>query len=163
MVKNKKQLEIWASGKFREIRTASFTVEAALVMPVVLVTLIALLYMCFYVHNRAWLTAAAYEAALSGSMEGVRKDGPVKETAQLKSESLARTGFYGARNLKANAKVDWGLLADKVVVTYELDTIPVLGNFSWHLKTEAKVKVFRPVGLLRLGKSAGELVQGLLP
>ncbi len=31
------------------------------------------LYLSFFVHNRSWLTAAAYEAALAGSIEGVQK------------------------------------------------------------------------------------------
>lgn len=49
----------------RKIKKGSFTVEAALLMPVIFLVLMGLLYLNFYVHNRAWLTAAAYEAAVS--------------------------------------------------------------------------------------------------
>ena len=54
-----------------KLQKGSLTVEAACVMPVILLTLTGTLYLCFHVHNRAWLTSAAYESALCGSMEGI--------------------------------------------------------------------------------------------
>ena len=59
----------------RKIKKGSFTIEAALLMPLVLMILIGVLYLDFFVHDRAYLTAAAYEAAVSGSMEGYRAAG----------------------------------------------------------------------------------------
>lgn len=59
----------------RKIKKGSFTIEAALLMPLVLMILIGVLYLDFFVHDRAYLTAAAYEAAVSGSMEGYKKKG----------------------------------------------------------------------------------------
>ena len=53
----------------RKIKKGSFTIEAALLMPLVLMILIGVLYLDFFVHDRAYLTAAAYEAAVSGSMK----------------------------------------------------------------------------------------------
>ena len=50
----------------RKIKKGSFTIEAALLMPLVLMILIGVLYLDFFVHDRAYLTAAAYEAAVSG-------------------------------------------------------------------------------------------------
>lgn len=58
-----------------KLQKGSLTVEAACVMPVILLTLTGTLYLCFHVHNRAWLTSAAYESALCGSMEGIKKNG----------------------------------------------------------------------------------------
>ena len=51
-----------------KVRKGSFTIEAACVMSLVLITVMGVLYLSFFVHNRSWLTAAAYEAALAGSM-----------------------------------------------------------------------------------------------
>ena len=62
----------------RKIKKGSFTIEAALLMPLVLMILIGVLYLDFFVHDRAYLTAAAYEAAVSGSMEGYKKKGNMK-------------------------------------------------------------------------------------
>ncbi len=48
-----------------KVRKGSFTIEAACVMSLVLITVMGVLYLSFFVHNRSWLTAAAYEAALA--------------------------------------------------------------------------------------------------
>ena len=57
----------------KKLKKGSFTLEAALLMPLLLTVIMSMLYLDFFVHNRAWLTAAAYEAAVSGSMEGYRQ------------------------------------------------------------------------------------------
>lgn len=86
------------SKKRTKIKKASFTVEAACVMSIVLVTVMGVLYLAFFVHNRTWLTAAAYEAALTGSMEGVQK-----------TDRYTRLLLAEARNLEM-----WDSLARKI-------------------------------------------------
>ena len=115
----------------RTVNKGSLTVETACVMPLILFTLLGLIYLNFFVHNRAWLTAAAYESAVSGSMEGVRKNGQVYDTARMRSEELGNTGFFGAENLSTQTNV-----GKQVQVTYDLDTISSYGNLNWHLRTE---------------------------
>ena len=88
-----------------KIKKGSFTVETACVMPLILLVLFGTIYLSFFVHNRAWLTAAAYESALSGSMEGNKKNGQVYETAKMCSEKLGSTGFFGAENLTTQTNV----------------------------------------------------------
>ena len=44
------------------------TVEMAMLMPLILLVLMSVLFLFFWIHNRTWLTAASYEAALDGSM-----------------------------------------------------------------------------------------------
>ena len=53
----------------KRMKKGSMTIEAALLMPLLLLVVMITLYLFFYVHNKVWLTAAAYEAALDGSME----------------------------------------------------------------------------------------------
>ena len=65
-----------------KVRKGGFTIEAACVMSLVLITVMGVLYLSFFVHNRSWLTAAAYEAALAGSIEGVQKNGHMKPLLQ---------------------------------------------------------------------------------
>ena len=102
----------------RTVNKGSLTVETACVMPLILFTLLGLIYLNFFVHNRAWLTAAAYESAVSGSMEGVRKNGQVYDTARMRSEELGNTGFFGAENLSTQTNV-----GKQVQVTYDLDLL----------------------------------------
>ena len=64
----------------------SFTIEAACVMSIVLLTVMGVIYLSFFVHNRAWLTEAACEASLSGSMEAVRQDGQAQAAAEIRGE-----------------------------------------------------------------------------
>ena len=76
----------------RKIKKGSFTIEAALLMPLVLMILIGVLYLDFFVHDRAYLTAAAYEAAVSGSMEGYKKKGNIYEKADIQARGKAGFG-----------------------------------------------------------------------
>ena len=94
-----KKIKMRNRNIIRKVSKGSLTVETACVMPLILLVLMGLIYLSFFVHNRAWLTAAAYESAISGSMEGIRKNGQVYETARMRSEELGSTGFFGAENL----------------------------------------------------------------
>ena len=72
----------------KKLKKGSFTLEAALLMPLLLMVIMSMLYLDFFVHNRAWLTAAAYEAAVSGSMEGYKKEANIYETAIFRDGCL---------------------------------------------------------------------------
>ena len=132
----------------------SFTIEAACVMSIVLLTVMGVIYLSFFVHNRAWLTAAACEASLSGSMEAVRQDGQAQAAAEIRGEELGNVGFFGAENLRCHVNAG----KKKVSVTYEADTIAGFGGFKWTLKTEGNSKVIRPVKWIRRLKAAKEAI-----
>lgn len=138
------------------IKKGSMTVEAACVMSLILLVLMGLLYLCFFVHNRAWLTAAAYEAALAGCMEGVKEDGKVYEAAQARCQEMGNVGFFGAENL--TAAVTEG---DRVQVSYDMDTIVGFGGLKWHLKTEGSGKIIRPAQWIRKVKAASDVIKGI--
>ena len=140
----------------RGIRKGSFTVEAACLMSLVLVCLVGLLYLCFYVHNRAWLTAAAYEAALAGSMEESREGGQAQETAAVRGRELGNVGFFGAENL--GIQVSSG---KKIQVSYTADTVSDFGGFSWKLKAEGSSKVIDPVEWIRKAKAVVDIVDDI--
>ena len=130
------------------------TNKTACVMPLILFTLLGLIYLNFFVHNRAWLTAAAYESAVSGSMEGVRKNGQVYDTARMRSEELGNTGFFGAENLSTQTNV-----GKQVQVTYDLDTISSYGNLNWHLRTEGTSGIINPVKHIRKIRAASAILK----
>lgn len=137
------------TNEYSIIRKGSFTIETACVMPLILLVLMGLIYLSFFVHNRAWLTAAAYESAVSGSMEGIKKNGEIYDTARMRSEELGSIGFFGAENLGTQTNV-----GKEVQVTYDLDTISPYGNLSWHLRTEGKSAVINPVKHIRRLRAA---------
>ena len=98
------------------IKRGSFTIETACVMPLILFTLMGILYLFFFVHNRAWLTAAAYESAVSGSMEGIKKDGPVYETARIKSQALGSLGFSERKIFPHKQRQEKRLLSHMILI-----------------------------------------------
>ena len=140
----------------KKVSKGSLTVETACVMPLILLVLMGLIYLSFFVHNRAWLTAAAYESAISGSMEGIRKNGEVYETARMRSEELGSTGFFGAENLSPPTNV-----GKEVQVTYDLDTISSYGNLSWHLRIEGISAIINPVKHIRKLRAAAAVLKGM--
>lgn len=140
----------------RRTMQGSLTVEAACVMPLILLVLMGLIYLSFFVHNRAWLTAAAYESAVSGSMEGIRKNGQIYDTARMRSEELGSMGFFGAENLSTQTNV-----GKEVQVTYDMDTISSYGNFNWHLRTEGTSAIVNPVKHIRKLRAAAAVVKRL--
>ncbi|MDO5134792.1 MAG: pilus assembly protein [Eubacteriales bacterium] len=132
-------------------RKGSLTVEAACLMSLILFVVMGVLNLFFFVHNRTWLTAAAYEAALTGSMEAVRMEGEELSAAEEKGKSLGNFGFFGGEGLTVQASG-----SKRLQVVYDMDTIPGFGGFSWHLRAEGKTAVLRPVAWIRLRKAAAE-------
>lgn len=53
-----------------KMRKASITVEAVLVVPLVLMVIFLLLSLTFFVHARSWYTFAAYESTMLAASEG---------------------------------------------------------------------------------------------
>lgn len=144
---------IFIKSKYRKLREGSAAVEAAAVMPIIFLAVFGCLYLSFYVHNRAWLTAAAYEAALTGSMEGVHaEDETAYEAARMRSLERGNVGFFGAENLTSDAKT-----GKEVVVTYELDTKVPYGGMQWHLSVSGSFGICRPVKRIRQMKAAAEV------
>lgn len=139
----------------KKLSKGSFTVEAACVMSLILLAVMSMLYLFFYVHNRAWLTAAACEAALAGSMEGVKEDGKIYETAEARGKELGNVGFFGAENLELRLKT-----GERVQVVYELDTMVPYGGMRWHLRVEGRSDIIRPVTWIRRMKGFRGLLDG---
>lgn len=138
-----------------KVRKGSFTIEAACVMSLVLITVMGVLYLSFFVHNRSWLDGCSdTKAALAGSIEGVQKNGQIYESASAKAQELGNVGFFGAENL--SYQVSDG---KTVKVSYQADTIAGFGGFRWVLRTEGSSKIIRPAQWIRKVKAASEIVK----
>ena len=130
------------------IKAGSLTVELSLIFPVVLLSVFSCLYLCFYVHNRAFLTAAAYESAVCGSIAGVKETGTPYETARERSILLGSTGFFGAEDLHTYtlAGTESG---DPITVFYEMDSAFDYFVRRRHLRTEGSAEIIRPAADIR--------------
>ena len=116
---------------------ASFTVEASLVMPPVLLTLLLILFLCAHVHNRAVLTASACEQAVSGREQEI-------EVLFLENEVTCE------RNSDKK----------KRVVSFRLLTVPYLTERQWEESVRAVYDISDPAGFLHKLAAGKELLSG---
>lgn len=93
----------------------SYTVEASLLMGILLPLLASILYMGFYLHDRSFLQGAAHEAAAYASL---RADDESADTAQA-AQKLVSGRMLGTRGVSAKTSAD----QKKVQIHYQ-------GNFQ---------------------------------
>ena len=128
--------------------------DGASVMSIVLLTVMGVIYLSFFVHNRAWLTSAAYEAAVSGSMEGYKKDGDIYEKADIQGRMLGSTGLPGGENLSMQTSA-----GKNVQVTYQMDVPAGFLSQKWKIEVCGKAAVLRPTGWIRKVKGTVEVLE----
>lgn len=93
----------------------SYTIEAALLMGIILPLLVSIIYMGFFLHDRGFLQGAAHEAAVLASLQADQKGVDMAGTAQC----LTTNRTLGIRTVSAAYSAD----ERRVEVTYE-------GNFQ---------------------------------
>lgn len=79
------------------LKRAAFTVEAALIMPVILMVILSVLYLCMHVHNRNYLISYAVEQSISGHTQ------PDPELIFLSDISVSRTDGGNMRTVSYTA------------------------------------------------------------
>lgn len=123
-------------------------------MPLILMVLIGFLYLDFFVHDRAWLTAAAYEAAVSGSMEGYKKDGNIYEKSDIQGRMLVSDGLPGGENLSMQTNT-----GKEVQVIYQMEVPAGFLGQTWKIKVSGKAIPLRPTGWIRKIKGTVEALK----
>ena len=78
----------------------SYTVEAALLMTVILPLLFGIIYLGFYLHNGAMMQNAAYELAVLESLQGEEEE----DFAEERKQALTGQAFFGLKNVQAEVK-----------------------------------------------------------
>lgn len=136
----------------RKTARASLTVEASLLMVVILFVLFGILYLFFHVHNRAWLTAAAYETAVTAAQAALVSTQEAYASAQWKTAQVQDIGLIGGKNLKAESNI--GLLQAKI--SFRMDTEAVFGGFLWNMNVSAQAPILHPTAWIRQIKAGSE-------
>jgi hypothetical protein len=91
----------------------SYTIEAALLMTIVIPVLTGILYLGFYLHNCALLKCAAYETAVYASLYGEKEE--CRELVERRSRELISGRLLGTRGVSGNTLVE----EDRVTVQYK--------------------------------------------
>lgn len=116
---------------------ASYTVEAALVFPVILLAVIGCLYLDFHVHSRACLTAASCEQAITG-------------------HDPANPDLFGVFHL-TREKTEG---ENKRRVAFSAETIAAFGSWKWEMEEAGTYEIQKPVKRIREIKAAEETAAG---
>lgn len=126
------------------MRKGSLTIETAFLMPLILLVWMGVVSVCLFVHNRAWLTAAAYEAAITGSWDGIRKEGDAKSRAQEKAKMLLQNPLYGSKSIHTSVKKQ----GERLLVCVE-GRHSSYGGIHWRFEVMGSRKLCRPVSFIR--------------
>ena len=126
------------------LKEGSFTVEAALVLPIVLFTLVGILWLFFFVHNRAFISAAVWEAAVLGSMEEMHENGDGAAAGEERIRERMAAGFYGIGSIRES--VSGG---DVITVICSADMPAPVYTFHWSFEETAGANVLRPALYIR--------------
>ncbi len=121
-------------------KRGSYTIEAALIMPFIIGSIVFIIYSAYYTHDRAFMQKCAYIAALRGSEER-EGDTAAYHTAKECSTQLPQGHLLGSWTLTDDVQTN----PDLVTVAYEgTMQMPggvlvemVLQRDVWYLKREA--------------------------
>lgn len=144
------------SGEYK----GSYTVEAALLMGIILLVMASLIIAGFYLHDRAVLQAMTCEIASAGSHVATEKE-QQKVIADLR-KILTRNRLMGSRNASEQTKSD----KNEVSAVWQAE-YPVPGMAAkffiknkLHIKVSWQMKRVKAAGLIRKVRGVRKLVNG---
>lgn len=112
-----------------------FTVEAALILPFAMMTIVFMIFLSFYCYDRCILEQCAYAAALRGSSSRFADSNEAYEEAAKAAESLVSEKLFAVKELKATVRVS-GIM---VTVTYECKVNMPIGNLLGEVSGEKDI------------------------
>lgn len=132
--------------KKKQIRRkkGSVTVEAALVVPICVMTIAILLSLTFYVYLRCWYTQTGCEASIQGSAYGVLKERDGQEKAMEKWKTRRRESGFTGKNI--SDEITGNKKEVQIRITGKL---PVWGRKNLQFDSTVRQKILRPVSLIR--------------
>ena len=154
---------ILLNNKYKKIRGSS-TIEASLIMPMVLTIFAFLIYLSFFLYNRIEVTADAYICALRGSQMELET---AKETYQyMKKESNKLIGGNLLATSKYGEQIE--VNGNNVQVTYSVSIqVPgavIISNIfeenNWNYSITKKTKKLQPVLFIRKCRKISSLKNG---
>ena len=100
--------------KMNTEQDAYFTLEASLIIPLVILFITAMIFMTFYSYDRCVMETAAYEAALQGTSNHIKDANEAAKVSEEAAEFLVSDKLFAIRDVTYKVDVD----ANKVTVTY---------------------------------------------
>lgn len=115
----------------------SYTVEAAFIFPLVMSVIVLIIYLSFFIHDRAVMDAASYQAAMRGSLVTANKSDFLSK-AEKAGDELLKEALLVTRVSEKNIEMKNNTLT----VTYSgIMSIPGGVNFIPGIPSELKMSV----------------------
>ncbi len=154
-------IELHNTEKKRE--SAYFTVEAALLFPMVLLFIILMIFLAFYSYDRCVLEQSAYEAALFGTGSHLDSAKASYDASAEAAAQLVKDRLFAVQNVEYRVSVT----SDAVTVTYSCEInmpfIAWLGEYietlDFSLEVRREAPRIRPVRAIR----GYRILNGLIP
>ncbi len=130
-----RELQKWAK--------AGFTVEAAVIVPMIVIITALLIGFCYYTHQINWCKGASYEAVIKG-VERVRKEDDSQRCAQHRiNERIAETPL-SAGIISADAASGY-----RVGIQFKGGVLEEVFHGLFQFRGEASIVRFEPVKIKR--------------
>ena len=138
---------------FHKKEAGYFTIEAAFLLPFIMMIIVFMTFLSFYCYDRCILEQCAYAAALRGSSNRFTSNEEAYEEAQKAAESLVSEKLFAVNELETVVQVS----GVSVTVTYECGVNMPIGNLLegvigddiLTLEVSKKVLINKPVAVLR--------------
>lgn len=149
----------------KRYEAAYFTVEASLILPMVMLFTVMMIFLSFYGYDRCILEHSAYEAALRGTHSHIRTAGEAQKQAQTAAGRLVDGKLFAIKDFSYDVSAD----ADRVTVTYHCSVnmpfITWLGeyvsNIDMTMDISRSAKRLRPARTVRDCRIINNLIGGL--
>lgn len=131
---------------------ASYTIEAAVVMPLVLGIIILLLSLSFFLHDNTVIRECAYTAAAKYADEQRLSNSDIKNKI-LSSNSAINERLISSKITYINAEVTNNKISFDIEARFDFPKLKIVSNLtdrnSELLRTSIEIKRVRPVKLIR--------------
>jgi len=140
----------------------SYTVEASLLMPLILGTIVILIYTSFFLHDRAVIYEGAILLANRYTNEQNLSDDRIKEKLLTESNIMIEKRVLCTRNISTDIKVT----NSKIIVNCEGDFFfpdmyvakAVFQEDGFHISTTKTMKRYDPVSFIRNCRKVQKLI-----
>lgn len=132
-------------------KSAYLTIEAALVIPMVLGGIVFILYVGFYLYNLVAMKQTAYIAALRGSQMKQDSSAKIKKYVEEQVDELLTGQILAKEDIEKEVKVSTGTIKVKIYTKLEFlfAKLLFLEETNWEIKGEAQVSRADPIEIIR--------------
>ena len=136
---------------FKKEKSAYITIEASLVLPLILGGIIFVLYIGFYLYNFATVKQVAYIAALRGSQTRDVSYAEIENYVERQVDELLLGQILAKENIKKEVEVFAGSIKVKIYTSVKIPfagLLPFTDNFL-EIQGESWVNRTEPIEIIR--------------